>query len=110
VKAPIVYRLEDPRAEQVRAEHHRAIVELQGAPLARAVIIRDVLLTEGDEVPVPHGLGRVPVFVCPSCPRNAATFGAIVEVRSTAYPAKQYVVLKADDWGDDVTVDLLVVG
>ena len=109
MKAPIVYRLEDPKAEQVRAEHHRAIVELQGSPLSRAVVIRDVRLTDGDTLPVAHGLGRVPVFVCPSAPRDALSSGSIIEVRSSAYPAKQYVMLLAQGWGADITVDLLVL-
>lgn len=110
MKAPAVLRLDDPRAEQVRAEHHRAITELQRSPLAGGVVLRDVLLTEGDTIPVAHGLGRVPTFVSCSCPRGAATFGAIIEVRSGAYAADQYVVLKADDWGDDIRVDILVLG
>lgn len=101
-------RLADPEAERARAEHHRALVELQRSPLAGALVVRDVLLPDGEAISVPHGLGRVPVIVIPSCVRGASTSGHIEEVRAAAYAGGKYVVLRAAGWGADITVDLLV--
>lgn len=109
MKAPTVYRLDDPKAEQVRAEHHRAITELQRAPLAGAVVLKGVTLESGVATPVPHGLGRVPVFVRESCPRGASSTGRVDEIRTSAYDAKKYIVLQATGWGATITVDVLVL-
>lgn len=108
MKAPTVHRLTDTDAERVRAEHHRAIVEMQASPLAGAVVLSNVTIGDGATVPIPHGLGRIPRFVLPTCPRGALSMGGITEVRTSAYDARKFVVLHANGWGADIVIDVVV--
>lgn len=107
-KIPIT-RLADEASERVRAEHHRAISEVQSAPLVGARIVANVLLSDGGTTLVPHGLGKVPQFVWPSAPRDALSSGSIIEVRDTAVDRKRFVALRAMGWGAAITIDLAVL-
>ena len=102
----------------MRQSHAQAVTELQGLPLAGAVLIRDIDLPDSVEVPIAHGLGRTPraVFVTPIRVKNGGiTAGAIVEYRGTAPPSNRLpdttkvVLLAAFGFANTVTVDLLVV-
>lgn len=97
--------------DRTATDTQRAIDELQRAPLAGAIVIRDVSLADATATPVPHGLGREPVFVGISAVRGPSTSGRIEEVRSTSTvrDRKKYVTLTANGYGATVTVDLLVV-
>ena len=103
-------RLADPAADAARQEHATAIGELQSSPLFAARVIPDVSLRDGIETPVAHGLGRTPVFVCPSAPRDPSSTGRIEEIRTTggALDRKRFVTLLATGWGATITVDVVV--
>ena len=103
-------RLSDPAADAVRQEHATAIGELQSSPLLAARVIPDVSLLSGIETPVPHGLGRAPVFLSVSPPRGASTSGRIEEIRTTggALDRKKFVTLLATGWGATIYVDVTV--
>ncbi len=91
--------------ERIRRNQADAIRELQGVRVAR--FIYDVVLEDGVPTPVAHGLGRR-VFVTPSPVRGAVTSGHISEIRDGSHSPSQYVVLEANGYGADVTVDLRV--
>jgi hypothetical protein len=77
--------------------------------IARSLVkeLRGVVLADGVETPVRHGVGRaVRVFVSPT--RGASSTGRIDEIRERQYPREDVVVLKASGYGATVTVDLLV--
>lgn len=92
--------------ERIRRNHAEAIRELQLGPLARAVIIRDVVLADGVATPIAHKQGKA-VFAIPSAPRGPSTSGRIEELRD-GYNLTQFVVLKASGWGASITIDVLV--
>lgn len=110
MKAPlalVISRLDD--AERVRRSHHEALIELQRAPLAGAIILSGVELADEAETPVAHNLGRAPSFVTTSLVRGAVSTGRIDDIRTSSYDPRRFVVLKASGYGATVTVDLLVV-
>lgn len=99
----------DPLLERLRANHHDAIRELQVAPLAAARLIANVVLADGIDTPIAHGLGRAPVWVRESCVRGASTVGMVEELRDDTTPDRtKYVTLRASGFGADVTVDVVV--
>lgn len=100
-------KLADTTAEQVRRDHHDAIVELQQQPLVGGLVVADVVLADGVATRVPHKLGRAPIFVKDSCPRGAASNGRVDEIRDGTDRAKA-IVLKASGWGASITVDVVV--
>jgi hypothetical protein len=102
-------RLADADAERVRQEHAAAIGELQNLPASALRVVRDVVLADGVETPVSHGLGRPPAWSSVSCPRNPSSSGRIEEVRSGGHDRAKVVVLKASGWGATITVDLAVM-
>jgi hypothetical protein len=95
--------------ERVRREHHDAIVELQSLPAAGMRVIEGVTLADGVTTPVAHGLGRLPVWICPSAPRNATSTGRIIEVRSGSYDRSKVVALQATGWGATITIDVVAL-
>ncbi len=99
--------LADSDVERVRRNHHDALAELQGLPLAGARILRDVSLVDGVATPIAHGLGRA-AFVVNSPPRGATTAGVITEIRDGTQDRSKVVVLKASGYGATITVDLQV--
>lgn len=105
--APIDRTAED----RARREIVEAITELQSLPMAGARVIQNVSLANATATPVPHGLGRVPVFVGISAVRGPSTSGRIEEVRSTSgtNDRKKFVTLTANGYGATVVVDLLVM-
>lgn len=109
LSAPHTPELDDDKAELVRLEHERKILELQGQPLVGARALRDVQLADAVATPVAHGLGReATVLVSP--PRGASSTGRITEVRATGGPDRsKFVVLQANGWGATITVDLVVL-
>jgi hypothetical protein len=108
-----LHTLSTPRlegsAEVVRRDTEKAVAQLQGLPAAGMRVLADKSLTDGIATPIAHGLGRVPVIVIPSAPRNPSTSGRIEEVRSSAYDRTKYIVLEANGWGATITVDVLVL-
>ncbi len=108
LSAPHTPELED-KAELVRREHERKIVELQGLPAAALTVIPNVTLADGVTTPIAHRLGRR-ALCWHSPPRGAASTGRIEELRATgsADPAK-FVVLKATGWGASIVVDVFVL-
>lgn len=101
------FGLDDQDIERVRQMQHNAIRELQ-RKAEDVEITEGVLLADGEETIVPHGLGRAPRFVTVSVPRGAAAAGYVNEVRSDSHDRTKYVVLQADDYGATITVDVEV--
>lgn len=101
-------KLADPDADRARRELEGAIREMQRLPATAMHVIEGVELRDGVETPVGHRLGRIPLFVRESCPRDATTTGRVVEIRSTRYDRSKVVVLKATGWGATITVDVMV--
>lgn len=106
---PVTPRSTDPVVEQIRRELVEKVTELQRLPAAALKPISDVVLVDGVVTPVPHALGRAPLFVRESCPRNAVTAGIVVEVRDGSYDRTKYIALKATGYGATITVDLEVL-
>lgn len=102
-------RLPDEQIERVRRNHHDALVELQRLPLSSARILEGVELANGIATPIPHGLGRSPLFVLPSAPRGASSTGRIEEVRDSGFPRDRYVTLRATGWGATIALEVLVL-
>lgn len=96
-------------AERVRREHADAIAELQKLPAASLTVLAGIELEDGVATPIAHGLGRKPLWVSPSAPRDATSTGRIAEVRSGSYDRSRFVVLQADGWGATITIDLAVM-
>ncbi len=95
--------LTDPVAEQVRKSHAAAITELQGAG---GLVHENVVLEDDSDLVIAHALGRSPIFVYVSPPRNSVTTGRIVETRSTELDRSKFVKLGAYGWGADIIVDI----
>ena len=114
MKPPLDLRLVDSTSERVRQSHHDKIVELQGVPLVGARILSGVELIDSTLTPIAHGLGRAPIFVCPSSPRAVTSAtpitgsGRIVEVRDGSQDRTKIIVLEAVGFGVTVGVDLAV--
>lgn len=108
LSAPHTPELDDEKAELVRIEHERKIVELQQLPGTSLGVIRDVTLADGVATPIPHRLGRR-VSATNTPPRGALSTGRIEEVRDGSHDPKQYVVLKATGWGASITIDVWVL-
>jgi hypothetical protein len=102
---PITIRLDDEKAERVRGEHHRKIVEIQGQPFAGAMVVSSVSLANAVVTPVPHRLGRTPDWVGVSVIRGATATGRIVESARD----DKFVTLTATGHGATITVDLVVL-
>ena len=112
MKTLIQQRVDDPVADKVIQSHADAIVELQQLPMAGASIVRNQVLPNGVEVTVPHKLGRKPAYVRESSPRGAVTAGLVRDLGATSTTGKpidrtKVVVLRADGFGADITVDIL---
>lgn len=97
-------RLSDSDAEIVRRSHDEAIRELQ---LQALKVIANVSLADGVATPVSHGLGRAPLWVAPSAPRNPSTSGRIEEIRDG--DRSRTITLKASGYGATITVDVAVI-
>lgn len=97
----------DAESDRVARSHARAIGELQKLPAVGMRVIAGVELADGVDTPIAHGLGRAPVFVRESSPRNPSTSGRVEEVRSAGYDRGDVVVLRATGWGATITVDVL---
>ena len=110
IRPAISPRLDDRKVDEVTRDHARRINELVKLPVASMKVIADVVLVDGIETPVAHGLGRVPTFVRESCPRGGVATGRIEEVAAplVAVDRVKYVVLKAAGWGATITVDVQV--
>lgn len=108
---PLVIQLKDADTERVRRNHELRLAELAGLPLARGLIVPNVLLVDGVATEVVHALGRRPSFVKASDPRGPSTSGRIEEVRAAgaSHDPTQRLVLKASGWGATITVDVLVM-
>ena len=101
--------LADPTLERVRQEHAAAIRELQLAPAAEMRVLLSVALADGVDTPVPHGLGRAPLWVRESTVRGGVTAGFVEEIRTGSADRAKYVVLRATGYGATITVDLAVL-
>ena len=108
MKDPRTPRLDDENAERARRRIAEAILELQATPAASERIIADVSLVDTVATPVPHGLGRAPVFVHVSTPRGATSAGRIDEIRSDSVDRSMVITLTATGWGATITVDVSV--
>ncbi len=100
--------LPDKAQEEVRRDHHGAIVELQSTPFARAKIFSNVKLEDGVSTVIPHGFGRPPLMIIVSPVRGSSTPGRIVEDFATTNRAT-HVKLVAADFGETVYVDVAVL-
>lgn len=105
-------KLADDNAERVRKSHADAIREIQDLPAASVRIVRGVVLPNGVETEVVHGLGRLPKAVCPGAPMGAATPGLIAlfgSVHGSGAPIDRtkVVVLVAVGYGATITVDVV---
>lgn len=100
----------DTVADRARRELTEAVRELQQSPIAGAIVLSNISLADATATTVPHGLGRVPVFVGISAVRGPSTSGRIEEVRSTSgvNDRKKFVTLTANGYGATVTVDVLI--
>lgn len=109
LKAPTSGRLADPDAERIRRNQDERIGEIQSVPILQGRLFTDIELEDGVNTPIPHGLGRrAHVFISPAQFSSAATTGRIREVRSTVFDPTKYVVLRANGWGETITVDAWV--
>jgi hypothetical protein len=113
MKTLLELRVDDPVADRVIRSHAEAIEELQLLPMASASVVRGVLLPQGVEVTVPHKLGRKPVYVRESTPRGATTAGQVHDLGTKSATTGNHidrtkvVVLRANGFGSDITVDVL---
>ncbi len=106
MKDPQTPKLDDPDSERARRRHVECLLELQAATFVRGRIVQGVVLANGVETPISHGLGRAPAWVCPGAPRGATSAGRIDEVASASTDRTQTVVLKASGWTTTITVDV----
>lgn len=110
-------KLEDPNAERARDSHATAIAELQENPALQLKVLRGIVLPNGTEVFVAHGLGRAPLAVIQSLLRSPAplTAGFVIEYRGlsifTSQPidSAKVIVLAAFGFTNTITVDLVVL-
>ena len=102
-------RLDDHDIERVRRNHSARISELAALPMAGFVPIQNVTLVVGVATRIAHNLGRRPVMVWVSPPRGPTATGRIEEIRDGSVDLTKYVVLKATDYGADITVDIGVM-
>jgi hypothetical protein len=110
----ITARLADQDAELVRRNHEQRLAELQRMPAASMVVVQGVALPAGSPgaaIPVAHGLGRAPRWVCPSAVRGAATVGVIVDLGSVdlggnPIDRSKVVMLVGSGFGSAITVDV----
>lgn len=111
-------KLDDAKTDEVARDHAQQIDALRNAPAGQMRVIAGIVLADGIEQPVAHGLGRPAQWVCASCPRPVSLAaadtitgdGRIEESRgSGALDRARYVVLKATGWGVDIVVDVVVV-
>lgn len=100
--------LPDKTVDRFAREVTEAVRELQAVPAVSVRIVRDVVLADGQETAVPHGLGRPAQWVRESCPRGAVSVGMVEEIRSGSHDRSKVAVLKASGWGATITVDVLV--
>lgn len=112
MRALVDAKLADDNAERVRKSHADAIREIQDLPAASVRIVRGVVLANGVETEVAHGLGRLPIAVLPGAPMGAATVGFIAQfgsVHTNGAPIKrtEVVVLQATGYGATITVDVV---
>lgn len=112
MKSLLDSQLSDATAERVRRSHAEAIREIQDLPAASIRIVRGVVLANGVETEVAHGLGRLPLAVVPGAPKGAATPGLIAlfgAVHSSGAPIDRtkVVVLQASGFGGTITVDVV---
>jgi len=99
--------LADVTLDQSMRTVYRAIEELQKAG---GLVHENVTLADNSETTIAHGLGRAPVFVYVSPPRNALASGSIRETRDTSINRDRFVQIGAYDWGADVVVDVWIIG
>lgn len=93
--------------ERIRRDIVEAVREQQKQPVVQ-VIKEGLELADGIATPVPHSLGRR-VLVWTSAVRGAVSTGRIEEVRDGSYDYRQFIVLKASDWGASITIDVFGV-
>jgi hypothetical protein len=97
--------LPDPLLEKVRRDMFEAIRELQRM---QPVVVKNVSLPDGEEIHVPHNLGRIPEFVGESCIRGALNAGR-VETSTNNVDRTKYVKVTATGYGATITVDLVLL-
>lgn len=102
-------KLDDPDAERVRRNLDDRISELQALPFTRATVIQNVSLPDATDIPVAHSLGRKPLAVLVSPPRDNTAAGRISETRATNYSRDKVIVLQANGYGATILVDLVVL-
>ncbi len=104
MKQPSRRTVSDTATNAALEELRLAIVELQARSLADCVLLRNVLLRSGVPENVQHGMRRVPRgFFVARLPVVGAT-GRVQTVGSDG----QVLVLRADGFGADVVLDLVV--
>ncbi len=89
------------------------IDELQKVEIVRGRLYRDRELPAATDVPIHHALGRVPVVLIgvPYSKAGTPTAGFIRDRTrgvSDKFDPKEYVVLRADDYGVTMYVDLWI--
>lgn len=108
-QTPVALKLDEDSHERVRRSHAECIVELQKVRVVGGKAVLDIELPDDTEVMVPHGLGRrAIVSISPARCSVSATPGKIREIRKSTVDPEKYVCLKANDWGETVTVDAWV--
>ncbi len=108
-RPPLPSRFASPELDRAFRELRSGQQAAAAQPAAGLRVIAGVTLADGVATPIAHGLGRPPVFVWESCPRDATATGRIVESRSTGHDRALYVVLTATGWGATITIDLAVL-
>ncbi len=101
-------KLADPDLERVRRNLDERVTQLQGLPASGLKVIQNVSLENATDIPIAHGLGRVPLAVLVSPSRGAVSTGRITETRSATYQRDQVVVLQANGHGATIIVDVVV--
>jgi hypothetical protein len=110
----LALRVADAITDKVLRSHRDCILELQGVPILRGKLIRNIALPDAAEVVVSHGLGhRAALFL--AIPRRGdfsptpGTLFDITHLRTSKVDPNESSVLTANDYGGTITVDLWAV-
>lgn len=97
-------------ADQVARNLDQRVRELAAVPISGGRLFREIELEDGEEIAIAHGLGRIAsVLISPprgGTPSGGSSTPRVTEIRSSSYDPRIYLVLLAEDWSVDPTVDV----
>lgn len=103
-------KLADPDLDRFKKTVERQIKELQAVPIVGGILYRNVELPDGQTVILPHNFGRRAfTLISPPNASFGATTGRIRNPIDTAlYDPNKMSILKAQDWGETIYVDVML--